>query len=278
MSDVTSITATRARSPHELKQIFQRGWNIPARVENYTRQSAEFTEGDRHLAWRKTLTAALGGNAPRKILDVGTGPAFFACLYSQLGHDCTGLDFSERMLEVARRRAAELNVDTQFVMADAEDPPFAENTFDAVSSRHLLFNLPRPGVAIRHWVRILKPGGRLILIGNENDELNPNRGPHRNVFRRWLGRFRRRKHKPGWVPEPGYIDAVSECPLFRHGSKTLRAVMEAAGLENIHSVPTTAVVVARRNHPRQNGPLTDRLQFFILVGSKPIDPVAAGHA
>ncbi len=258
------------RSAIELKQIFQQGWNIPARVENYARQSAEFTEGDRHLAWRKTLADALANQSRLMILDVGTGPGFFACLYSQMGHDCTGLDFSERMLNVASSRAAELKVDTKFIMADAEQPPLLSESFDAVSSRHLLFNLPRPGVAIREWVRILKPGGRLILIGNENDELSAaERRPRgKRVVRRFIGRFRRPKRSPAWTPEPGYIDAVSECPLFRHGSKTLRAVMEAAGLEDIRAVSTDDIRLARSKYPPQAGQLREQSQFFILVGIK----------
>ncbi len=264
------------RSAVELKQVFQRGWNIPARVENYVRQAPEFTEGERHLAWRKALAAALGTDSRQTILDVGTGPGFFACLYSQMGHDCRGLDFSERMLGVARRRAAELNLETTFVMADAEEPPFQSATFDAVSSRHLLFNLPRPGVAIREWVRILKPGGRLILIGNDHDETRPRgrMGPHRNRFRNWFARFRRNR-RPRWTPEPGYIDAVSECPLFRHGSKTLRTIMEAAGLENIHSVPTDDIQAARRKHPRDDRRMAGLAQLFILVGVKPDKPHGA---
>ncbi len=103
-----------------------------------------------------------------KVLDVGTGPGIFACLYAQLGHESYGLDFSESMLAVARQRAQEMNLECKFVFGDAESPPFPNETFDAVSSRHLLFNLPRPGVAICEWVRVLKPGGRLILIGNEH--------------------------------------------------------------------------------------------------------------
>jgi len=258
------------RSTAELKQIFQAGWNIPARVENYVRHAAEFTEGESHVAWRRALDEALSTSGRLKILDVGTGPAFFACLYSHMGHECTGLDFSERMHGVARQRAAGLNVDTKFVFGDAEEPPYADATFDAVSSRHVLFNLPRPGVAVREWVRVLKPGGRLILIGNEHDAESSVSlmGRGRQLVRRWLGRGRRRG-VPGWKPAPGYREAVGECPLFRHGSGALRAVMEAAGLEDIHTVATDDVQRARRSGPRRNGHPFGPSRFFILVGLKP---------
>ncbi len=142
------------RSAAELKQMFQAGWNVPVRVENYTRNVTEFTDGETHVAWRSTLAATLGADERLSVLDVGTGPGIFACLYAQMGHDATGLDFSERMLSVARKRAADLKLDCRFVFGDAEEPPFDGAKFDAVSSRHVLFNLPRP------WPRRSAMGSR----------------------------------------------------------------------------------------------------------------------
>jgi ubiquinone/menaquinone biosynthesis C-methylase UbiE len=260
------------RSATELKQIFQAGWNIPSRVENYTRGVAEFTDGETHAAWRETLTAALGTDRTLKVLDVGTGPGIFACLYAQMGHDATGLDFSERMLAVARRRAAELGLDCEFVFGDAEEPPFETSTFDAVSSRHVLFNLPRPGVAVREWARVLKPGGRMILMGNEHGD-QPTRSLAASVrqMANWSRmRWATRRHgRHSWAT-PDYRQAVSECPLFRHGSGTLRAVMEAAGLQNIRLQSTEAIQAARRKTPRRKPKgLFMSHQFFMLVGEKP---------
>jgi SAM-dependent methyltransferase len=260
------------QSATELKHIFQDGWNLPQRVENYVRVVAdgEFQEGESLAAWRACLAAALETDSPRKILDVGTGPGVFACLYAQMGHDCVGLDFSARMLAEARRRAAEMSLSCFFALGDAEEPPFEPETFDAVSSRHLLFNLPRPGMAIRRWVRILKPGGRLILIGDE-----PRETPKASLAARtrrglnWcLGRLPG-GHRPGWSPTPDYLKAVSQCPLFRHSSGAIRAVMEAAGLQEIRSCPTDAIYAARC----RSKSIAERRRFpagqpYILVGKK----------
>ena len=75
------------RSATELKQIFQEGWNTPARVDNYVRNvaEAEFAEGECAQAWRQTLEAVLSAADRLKILDVGTGPGVFAGLYAQNG-------------------------------------------------------------------------------------------------------------------------------------------------------------------------------------------------
>ena len=139
-----------------------------------------------------------------------------------MGHYCTGLDFSERMLGVARQCAAELKLYCTFVFGDAEAPPLSDATFDVVSSRHLLFNLPHPGVAIRHWFRLLKPGGRMILIGNEHLQQSPQSLAARSkqLLRRCL-RASRQRRVPGWDPGPDYLDAVSQCPLFKHGERNV---------------------------------------------------------
>jgi ubiquinone/menaquinone biosynthesis C-methylase UbiE len=261
---------TKMRPATELKQIFQDGWNNPARIENYVRNTAEFTQGESHLAWRSALSEAVHAAGRLKILDVGTGPGIFACLYSQMGYECVGFDFSEGMLAVARRRAAEMQLDCTFQFGDAEEPALPESTFDVVSSRHLLFNLPRPGLAIRNWVRLLKPGGRLVLIGNEHTDGQPFSFSLR--AKQWLRRRTSRwlsKPRRGWNPGPGYLKAVSECPLFRNNSKILHAVMEAAGLEQIHVVNTDAIREARRRTPNRRRSRMDNAHFFILVGIKP---------
>ena len=256
----------------ELKQIFQDGWNIPERVDNYSRRVDEFVEGPTHVAWRNTLAAALATDRPLHILDVGTGPGIYACLYAQMGHRATGLDFSETMLRLARRRSAELDLPCQFVFGDAEEPPFGEASFDVVSSRHVLFTLPRPGVAVREWVRILKPGGRMILMGHDHDEHVPESYDRQ---RSEQGNHGDRdgdvanKNRGGWSPPPNYREALSHCPLFRHGSRTLLAVMQAAGLDDIHLQPTDEIEAARQ----QNAEGSDRRGFgdrhFVLVGVKP---------
>jgi ubiquinone/menaquinone biosynthesis C-methylase UbiE len=257
----------------ELKQIFQEGWNIPVRIDNYVHNVAEreFTEGECPTAWKKCLAAGIPAGRAAKILDVGTGPGIFACLYAQMGHTCTGLDFSKRMLSEAQKLAKRIAPRCSFIFGDAEKPPFEDETFDVVSSRHLLFNLPHPGAAIRRWAQLLKPGGTMILIGEDVRE-QPGKASRIRI-KQSLRKPQRNKQsdsKPGWHPSADYLKAVSQCPLFKHGKGTLQAVMEAAGMEDIHSLCTEEIAAARRNSRQSaSGSPSFVSKPFILVGRKP---------
>ncbi len=112
----------------------------------------------------------------------------------------------------------------------------------------------------------------MILMGNEHlAQASKSLKTRGRQFVNWC-RMRwatRRRSRHSWAT-PDYRKAVSECPLFRHGSGTLRAVMEAAGLEEIHMQPTDAIDAARRATPnRRARRFIGAGQFFILVGKKP---------
>jgi ubiquinone/menaquinone biosynthesis C-methylase UbiE len=251
----------------ELKQIFQEGWNIPVRIENYMRGVAEFTEPACNQAWRAALASALPPGERLRVVDMGTGPGNFACLYAQMGHDCTGLDFSQSMLASAARRAAEQRLDCQFIFGDAEEPPLASESFDVVSSRHLLFNLPRPGVALREWAKLLKPSGRMILIGNDPKDDPPSPPVPSDAKQPIENQTTERKR---WRATPEYRAATAQCPLFRHGAGVLTALMQALGLINIRQISTEGIQEARRTSPsRMERGEREPHDFFILVGEKP---------
>jgi ubiquinone/menaquinone biosynthesis C-methylase UbiE len=117
--------------------------------------------------WLGKLKTALG-EKPLEVLDVGTGPGVMAFFMAELGHRVTGIDLSAGMLEQARNNAEWLRLDVRFRQGDAENLPFPEHYFDAVVNRIVLWNLPSPERAIQEWTRVLKPGGRLVIIdGNQ---------------------------------------------------------------------------------------------------------------
>jgi SAM-dependent methyltransferase len=112
-------------------------------------------------AWAARLRSWLPGRAG-DILDLGCGTGSLSLLASEQGHRVTGVDLSPAMVTLARQKLA--GRDAAFLIGDAAAPPVGEQRFDAVLVRHVLWALPDPGRALRHWAGLLRPGGRLVLV------------------------------------------------------------------------------------------------------------------
>ena len=105
-----------------------------------------------------------------RILDVGCGDGVLATRLAQGGGQVTGLDASADMIAAARSRAKAAGVEVDLVEGDAGDLPFPAGHFDSVVSVATLCFVDDPRRAIREIVRVLQPGGRLILgeLGRRN--------------------------------------------------------------------------------------------------------------
>ncbi|MFF1276912.1 class I SAM-dependent methyltransferase [Streptomyces marokkonensis] len=112
-------------------------------------------------AWAARLRAWL----PRRagdVLDLGCGTGSLSLLAAEQGHRITGVDRSPAMVALAREKLA--GRDAAFLVGDAAAPPVGEERYDAVLVRHVLWTLPEPRRALRHWRDLLRPGGRLVLV------------------------------------------------------------------------------------------------------------------
>ena len=114
-------------------------------------------------AWT-TLLLDLLPAAPARILDVGCGTGSLAVLLAQAGHEVSGVDSSASMLGLAQAKAAAAGVRLDLAQADAADPPFGPASVDVVLCRHVLWSLPDQDAVVGRWTRLLRPGGRLVLI------------------------------------------------------------------------------------------------------------------
>ena len=118
--------------------------------------------------WSECLHAEIARQFPDcapeslRVLEVGTGPGFFAILLRELGYDVTAIDLTPAMLEEAKKNAGELAGEICWMEMNAEALDFADESFDVVVSRNLTWNLPHPDKAYAEWARVLKPGGLLL--------------------------------------------------------------------------------------------------------------------
>lgn len=113
-------------------------------------------------AWRSRLSGLLP-HPPARVADLGCGTGTLALLLAEEGHSVDGVDFSPEMVARAvAKTAAEPGV--SILEGDAFEPPLPPATYDVVLTRHVLWALPDPLEALRRWVALLRPEGRLVLV------------------------------------------------------------------------------------------------------------------
>jgi SAM-dependent methyltransferase len=105
------------------------------------------------------------------LLDVATGTGNVALAAAGAGALVTGLDLTPELLEIARTRAAEADADIQLVEGDAEQLPFADDSFDCVTSCMGVIFAPRHEVAARELIRVARPGARIAFTAWTPDGL-----------------------------------------------------------------------------------------------------------
>ena len=132
------------------------------RAEGFETQRLREYDSEKRERWLTEFRRYLPEGKPLRILDVGTGTGFFACLLAAEGHETIGIDLTPDMVEHARHMAAVLGLDVRFLQMDAEEPEFEPESFDVLVTRNLTWTLPHIEKAYREWYRILKPGGVLI--------------------------------------------------------------------------------------------------------------------
>lgn len=99
----------------------------------------------------------------KRLLDVGCGAGQTAIPAAQSGAFVTGIDLAENLIEHARHRVENLNLPIQFDVGDAEALPYEDESFDVVISMFGAMFAPRPSQVVSEFIRILKPGGRLLM-------------------------------------------------------------------------------------------------------------------
>lgn len=118
-----------------------------------------------HRLWKRRVVALAGIKAGDRALDLCCGTGDIAFALARQGAEVTGLDFSEKMLEVAQGRLQHVKAgNLKFIQGDAGQIPFPDNSFDAVTMGYGLRNLPSWETGLREMVRVAKPGGRIVVL------------------------------------------------------------------------------------------------------------------
>jgi demethylmenaquinone methyltransferase / 2-methoxy-6-polyprenyl-1,4-benzoquinol methylase len=226
------VTGGEARAPGTLpdtqvRAMFDRIAGV------YDRMNSVMTAGMHH-AWRERAVDLARVGPGSRALDVATGTGDLAIALERRGADVVGQDFSEGMLELARRKAPDL----RFEQGDALALPYADGEFDAVTVGFGARNFADLGRGLGEMVRVAKPGGRVVVL----EITTPQRPPLSWFFRLWFDRA---------VPALGRLagdpDAYTYLPSSVRrfpGPRELAAELAAAGLTEVRWVLTAGGIIA----------------------------------
>jgi ubiquinone/menaquinone biosynthesis C-methylase UbiE len=200
------------------------------------------------------------GAAGLKVLDVGCGQGIDLIEYARAGAEVTGVDLTQRHVELAREHVEAMGLAAEILQGDAEHLPFADAMFDRVSSNGVLHHTPDIDAALRGILRVLKPEGEArVLVYN------------RRSFHYWLsqvlwqgirhGQLLQERSMAGVLSRGVERSSIEARPLVRvYGPGEVRRMMRRAGFIDVstrvggfNAIDTPiSDVLARRTHLLDN--------------------------
>ena len=130
-----------------------------------TREFFERVEAHRYSKeWHIPIAANFESAHGQKVLEIGCGLGTDGAQFAMAGADYTGIDLTEASIELARKRFELSGLKGEFLVADAEKLDFPDETFDLVYSHGVLHHTPDTRAAVCEIHRVLKPGGRAMVM------------------------------------------------------------------------------------------------------------------
>lgn len=225
------MNPTRAhldKQPHEVAEMFD------GVARRYDVTNTVLSGGMDHL-WRRAVVRAVGASAGERVLDIAAGTGTSSEPFADQGIDVVPADFSLGMLAEGYRRRPDL----PFTAADATQLPFADGSFDVVTMSFGLRNVADVDAALREFLRVVRPGGRLVVCEFSTPVVPVFSTFYRNYLMRALPQIARRVSS-----NPDSYVYLAESIRAWPGQRALAEQLRAAGWTQVRWRNLTGGVVA----------------------------------
>ena len=189
------------------------------------------------VKWRKKVLKLVAAKNPQSILDIATGTGDLAIMMSGTkATKITGIDISEGVLEVGRKKIAAKNLSDriELMLSDAEAMPFSDNTFDAITVGFGIRNFEHLEKGLAEIRRVLKPGGIFVILETSIPEKTPFKQGYSFYTKRILPLIGKLLSKD----QSAYGYLGESASVFPYGEK-LNNILRKIGFIDVVSMPQT---------------------------------------
>jgi len=215
------------------KQVEQMFDNISDNYDGLNRVISMGTD----VSWRKKVVAAVAATKPDSILDIATGTGDLAIQMANTGATrIVGLDLSDGMLSVGRKKIAakELDVEIEMIQGDSEDLPFEADSFDAITVAFGVRNFEKLELGLSEIFRVLKPGGIFVVL----ETSVPTRFPFKQGYKIYSSMILPAIGKLFSKDKDAYSYLSESAASFPYG-KEFNNILSKIGFTNVRDLPQT---------------------------------------
>jgi demethylmenaquinone methyltransferase/2-methoxy-6-polyprenyl-1,4-benzoquinol methylase len=189
------------------------------------------------IKWRNKVVEIIGKSNPDKILDIATGTGDLAInLTKTKASKIIGLDISEGMLNVGRKKIEKLQLNNQIemVFGDSENIPFENNYFDAITVAFGVRNFENLEKGLSEIYRVLKPTGTFVVL----ETSVPTKTPYKQGYKLYSTKILPTIGKLFSKDKSAYKYLSDSAASFPHG-KAFNNILEKIGFINVENKPQT---------------------------------------